>query len=111
MPLNTPRNLAKALGVHIRTVQGIITRLGLEPVERVDRTRVFSEEQAAQIAAEAAKPRGRKPSAVLTEVMNEHIKLPGFPALIVTRAFAYTYLKGLGSTSREADYFVFKADK
>ncbi len=43
----------------------------------------------------AATKRSRKPSPV-DEVFAEHIRLPGIPQLIVTRAFAIQHFRSLG---------------
>lgn len=49
---------------------------------------------------------------ILSKIMAEHVKMPGFPALIVTRGFIYQWLKSLGWRERERgfsslDYTVF----
>jgi hypothetical protein len=54
----------------------------------------------------------RKPS-IINEIMNEPIRLPGAPQVIVTRGWAYSWLKRLGyNTDPKAgfasvDYMVF----
>jgi hypothetical protein len=49
---------------------------------------------------------------LLTRIMAEHVEMPGFPQLIVTRGFIYQWLKSLGWDESERgfsslDYTVF----
>lgn len=46
------------------------------------------------------------------EIMDEHVQFPGFPQLITTRGFAYSYFKALGWDESERgfdslDYMIF----
>lgn len=54
--------------------------------------------------------RTRKPN-FMTELMNEHIALPGAPGIVVTRHEAVTFLKKLGYPNQggfgSIDYMVF----
>ena len=53
-----------------------------------------------------------KRQTLLSQIMSEHIGMPGFPQIIVTRGYAYKYLKSLGWNESECgfgslDYTVF----
>lgn len=43
-------------------------------------------------------------SNIVDKIMAEPIRLVGFPQIIVTRAFAYQWLKSLGWSERERGY-------
>lgn len=40
---------------------------------------------------------------LMDEIMAEHIRLPGCPQFVVTRAFAYQWLKDCGYSDRDPD--------
>lgn len=54
----------------------------------------------------------RMDRSLLSKIMAEHVEMPGFPQLIVTRGFIYQWLKSLGWNESERgfsslDYAVF----
>lgn len=46
----------------------------------------------------------KRRESLLSQIMAEHVEMPGFPQLIVTRHFIYQWLKGLGWDESERGY-------
>lgn len=43
MKINTPANVAKRLGISVRSVQLLIKKLGIRPIEMIGKTQILSD--------------------------------------------------------------------